>query len=108
MSPIGGVGINLAIQDAVATANILADRLRQGSVTTEDLRKVQTRRELPTRLTQRLQVIVQNRVIGRVIASHERACARLAAQALAAVSGAPPDSRAAHRHGVPSRACEDR
>jgi 2-polyprenyl-6-methoxyphenol hydroxylase-like FAD-dependent oxidoreductase len=72
MSPIGGVGINLAIQDAVATANILADRLRQGRVTTDDLRKVQKRRALPTRLTQRLQVIAQNRVIGRVIASQEK------------------------------------
>jgi 2-polyprenyl-6-methoxyphenol hydroxylase-like FAD-dependent oxidoreductase len=71
MSPIGGVGINLAIQDAVATANILADRLREGSVTTEVLRKVKARRWLPTRLTQRLQVIIQNQVIGRVIASHE-------------------------------------
>ena len=56
MSPVGGVGINLAIQDAVAAANILADRLRERSVTTEDLRKVQRRRELPTKLTQRLQI----------------------------------------------------
>jgi len=69
MSPVGGVGINLAIQDAVATANILAGPLRQGSVTTADLRKVQRRRELPTRLTQRLQILVQDRVIGRVLAS---------------------------------------
>ena len=69
MSPIGGVGINLAIQDAVATANILTPRLLQGSVSQRDLEAVQRRREFPTRATQRLQVILQNRVIGRVLAS---------------------------------------
>jgi 2-polyprenyl-6-methoxyphenol hydroxylase-like FAD-dependent oxidoreductase len=69
MSPIGGVGINLAIQDAVATANILSPRLLQGSVTQQDLEAVQRRREFPTRATQRLQVVLQNRVIGRVLAS---------------------------------------
>lgn len=69
MSPIGGVGINLAIQDAVATANILSPRLLQGSVTQQDLEAVQHRREFPTRATQRLQVVLQNRVIGRVLAS---------------------------------------
>ncbi len=67
MSPIGGVGINLAIQDAVAAANLLAEPLRVGRLTTEDLRRVQRRREWPTRITQRLQVIVQNRVITRVL-----------------------------------------
>ncbi|MBV8119225.1 MAG: FAD-dependent oxidoreductase [Alphaproteobacteria bacterium] len=67
MSPIGGVGINLAIQDAVAAANILADPLRRGAVGEGDLRKVQRRREFPTRATQRLQVFLQNRVIGRVL-----------------------------------------
>jgi 2-polyprenyl-6-methoxyphenol hydroxylase-like FAD-dependent oxidoreductase len=67
MSPIGGVGINLAIQDAVAAANLLAEPLRVGRLTTEDLRRVQRRREWPTRITQRLQVIVQNRVIRRVL-----------------------------------------
>jgi 2-polyprenyl-6-methoxyphenol hydroxylase-like FAD-dependent oxidoreductase len=69
MSPIGGVGINLAIQDAVATANILTPRLLQGSVSRRDLEAVQRRREFPTRATQRLQVVLQNRVIGRVLAS---------------------------------------
>ena len=63
MSPVGGVGINLAIQDAVATANLLAEPLRKGHVTTEHLSRVQRRRELPTRLTQALQVFIQNRVI---------------------------------------------
>jgi 2-polyprenyl-6-methoxyphenol hydroxylase-like FAD-dependent oxidoreductase len=67
MSPIGGVGINLAIQDAVAAANLLASPLRDGTATTADLRKVQRRRELPTRLTQRLQLFVQDRVISRVL-----------------------------------------
>ena len=69
MSPIGGVGINLAIQDAVAAANILAPRLLKGGVTEDDLQRVQHRREFPTRATQRLQVFLQNRVIGRVLQS---------------------------------------
>jgi 2-polyprenyl-6-methoxyphenol hydroxylase-like FAD-dependent oxidoreductase len=56
MSPAGGVGINLAIQDAVATANMLAEPLRQGRVTEELLARVQQRREFPTRVTQMLQV----------------------------------------------------
>jgi 2-polyprenyl-6-methoxyphenol hydroxylase-like FAD-dependent oxidoreductase len=68
MSPIGGVGINLAIQDAVATANVLIPRFLQGSVSQRDLEAVQRRREFPTRATQRLQVVLQNRVIGRVLA----------------------------------------
>jgi len=68
MSPVGGVGINLAIQDAVAAANILAGPLRQGHVTDEDLRKVEKRRELPTGLTQALQIFVQDRVISNVLA----------------------------------------
>ena len=67
MSPIGGVGINLAIQDAVAAANILARPLRDGTVSTDDLQKVQRRRMFPTRLTQWVQVQIQNRVIGRVL-----------------------------------------
>src|SRR4051794_38533782 len=67
MSPIGGVGINLAIQDAVAAANLLARPLREGAVTEDDLRKVERRRVFPTRLTQRFQVLIQNRVIGRVL-----------------------------------------
>ena len=69
MSPIGGVGINLAIQDAVAAANILAAPLRAGSVTLGHLRAVQRRREWPTRATQSLQMLVQNRIIRRVLNS---------------------------------------
>jgi 2-polyprenyl-6-methoxyphenol hydroxylase-like FAD-dependent oxidoreductase len=63
MSPIGGVGVNLAIQDAVATANILIPKLKHGSVTPDDLRAVQRRREPPTVRTQRLQVFMQDRII---------------------------------------------
>ncbi|HWE34986.1 MAG TPA: FAD-dependent oxidoreductase [Isosphaeraceae bacterium] len=67
MSPIGGVGINLAIQDAVAAANLLARPLRDGDVSPDDLDKVRRRRLLPTRLTQRLQVLIQDRILGRVL-----------------------------------------
>lgn len=67
MSPAGGVGINLAIQDAVAAANLVAEPLRQGRLTTEDLRLVQRRREWPTRLTQQIQLLIQNRVIRPVL-----------------------------------------
>ncbi len=67
MSPIGGVGINLAIQDAVAAANILAQPLREGRDTDGSLADVQRRREFPTRETQRLQVIIQNNVIRRIL-----------------------------------------
>lgn len=63
MSPIGGVGINLAIQDAVAAANILAPQLKANAVTTDDLRRVQQRRGWPTRGTQFLQVMLQNNLI---------------------------------------------
>jgi 2-polyprenyl-6-methoxyphenol hydroxylase-like FAD-dependent oxidoreductase len=67
MSPVGGVGINLAIQDAVATANLLAKPVRERRLTTGDLRRVQERREFPTRVTQRIQVAVQKRIIGRIL-----------------------------------------
>jgi 2-polyprenyl-6-methoxyphenol hydroxylase-like FAD-dependent oxidoreductase len=69
MSPVGGVGINLAIQDAVATANLLWQPLRDGRVTEADLAKVQARRAWPTKITQRAQLIIQNRVISRVLGS---------------------------------------
>jgi 2-polyprenyl-6-methoxyphenol hydroxylase-like FAD-dependent oxidoreductase len=60
MSPIGGVGINLAIQDAVATANLLGPRLRKGAPNFETLKTVQARREFPTRVIQAFQVAAQN------------------------------------------------
>ena len=69
MSPIGGVGINLAIQDAVAAANILGPKLAANKLGDHDLEAVQKRRELPTRITQKAQVLIQNNVIGKVLAS---------------------------------------
>jgi 2-polyprenyl-6-methoxyphenol hydroxylase-like FAD-dependent oxidoreductase len=63
MSPAGGVGINLAIQDAVATANLLAEKLQRGPVHVDDLRTVQTRREWPTRLIQGMQIFIHRRVV---------------------------------------------
>jgi 2-polyprenyl-6-methoxyphenol hydroxylase-like FAD-dependent oxidoreductase len=63
MSPAGGVGINLAIQDAVATANLLAEKLRSGRVDVGDLRKVQARREWPTRLIQGMQIFIHRRIV---------------------------------------------
>ena len=69
MSPIGGVGINLAVQDAVAAANILGPPLLRGGVSTEHLRRLQRRREWPTRATQRLQLVLQNRMVRPVLAA---------------------------------------
>jgi 2-polyprenyl-6-methoxyphenol hydroxylase-like FAD-dependent oxidoreductase len=71
MSPVGGVGINLAIQDAVAAANILAEPLRTSSLRDDNLQAVQDRRMFPTRATQALQVVIQNRVLSRVLAAKE-------------------------------------
>jgi 2-polyprenyl-6-methoxyphenol hydroxylase-like FAD-dependent oxidoreductase len=67
MSPIGGVGINLAIQDAVATANILAERLRTRSVTVRDLAAVERRRTWPVRVIQTFQVFMQNTIFRRAL-----------------------------------------
>jgi 2-polyprenyl-6-methoxyphenol hydroxylase-like FAD-dependent oxidoreductase len=64
MSPAGGVGINLAIQDAVASANLLADKLRQGTCETDDLRLVEQRREWPARMTQNIQVFIHRQMFG--------------------------------------------
>ena len=69
MSPVGGVGINLAIQDAVAAANLLGASLLRGTPSASDLAVVQKRRAFPTRATQRLQVAVQNNVIKSVLGS---------------------------------------
>lgn len=67
MSPIGGVGINLAIQDAVATANLLHSALRRGAPSESDLARVQQRRLFPTRVTQRIQTTIQDNVIDPVL-----------------------------------------
>jgi 2-polyprenyl-6-methoxyphenol hydroxylase-like FAD-dependent oxidoreductase len=69
MSPIGGVGINLAIQDAIAAANMLVAPLREGRVSEDDLARVQRRRTFPTRATQRMQLTIQNRVIDPVLSA---------------------------------------
>jgi 2-polyprenyl-6-methoxyphenol hydroxylase-like FAD-dependent oxidoreductase len=69
MSPVGGIGINLAIQDAVAAGNFLAVPLREGRLREHDLLQVQRRRALPTRLTQSFQLAIQNRVIKRTLES---------------------------------------
>jgi 2-polyprenyl-6-methoxyphenol hydroxylase-like FAD-dependent oxidoreductase len=66
MSPIGGVGINLAVQDAVAAANLLAGKLRENRLGDDDLARAQRRREFPTRVTQRFQIVVQNRIVTRI------------------------------------------
>jgi 2-polyprenyl-6-methoxyphenol hydroxylase-like FAD-dependent oxidoreductase len=71
MSPIGGVGINLAIQDAVAAANILWQPLRDKQLETRHLSAVQRRREWPTRATQWLQIAIQNRVIRPTLAAQQ-------------------------------------
>ena len=69
MSPVGGVGINLAIQDAVATANLLWKPLKDNTLTVYDLARVQHRRTFPTRVTQRMQVLAQERVVQPVLSS---------------------------------------
>ena len=71
MSPIGGVGINLAIQDAVAAANILSEPLKERNVNDDVLGEVQKRRELPTRLTQSAQLFIQQNVISGVLQSDD-------------------------------------
>jgi 2-polyprenyl-6-methoxyphenol hydroxylase-like FAD-dependent oxidoreductase len=71
MSPIGGVGINLAVQDAVAAANILWQPLLSGKVGEAELRRVQERREFPTRMVQGAQVLIQRRVITGVLGNQD-------------------------------------
>jgi 2-polyprenyl-6-methoxyphenol hydroxylase-like FAD-dependent oxidoreductase len=72
MSPVGGVGVNLAVQDAVAAANVLAEPLRAGSVTREHLDTIQQRRTFPMKVIQRMQVVVQNNLLSPALASAER------------------------------------
>lgn len=67
MSPVGGVGINLAIQDAVAAANLLFKALRRGVPTLEELQQVQKRREWPTKMTQRVQVFMHKNILSRAL-----------------------------------------
>ena len=67
MSPVGGVGVNLAVQDAVATANLLAARLAGGCPSEDELDAVRRRRAFPVRMTQAMQVVVQNRLISAAL-----------------------------------------
>jgi 2-polyprenyl-6-methoxyphenol hydroxylase-like FAD-dependent oxidoreductase len=69
MSPVGGVGINLAIQDAVAAANLLAAKLRAGTVTNRDLAAVQKRRMFAVKVIQRGQVTIHNRVLRPLVSA---------------------------------------
>src|ERR1700754_576086 len=72
MSPVGGVGVNLAVADAVAAANILCEPLRSGVVTREHLAAVQERRAFPMRVIQRMQVIIQSKLLSPALSSKER------------------------------------
>jgi 2-polyprenyl-6-methoxyphenol hydroxylase-like FAD-dependent oxidoreductase len=72
MSPVGGVGVNLAVQDAVATANQIAAKLAIGCPSDDELDAVRRRREFPVRMTQRMQVVVQNNLISMALASGNR------------------------------------
>ena len=94
MSPVAGVGINLAVQDAVAAANILAAPLRAQRVTLDDLQRVQKRREWPTRVTQRIQLGIQNRVIRSVLGATAPIKPPLVARLLA---------RSSHLRRIPGR-----
>lgn len=71
MSPVGGVGINYAIQDAVATANLLTEKLKYGTLHTSDLARVQRQRELPTRIIQAVQTFLQERLLSTVLRANE-------------------------------------
>jgi 2-polyprenyl-6-methoxyphenol hydroxylase-like FAD-dependent oxidoreductase len=85
MSPVAGVGINLAIQDAVAAANILIPAFRRSSsIRTDTLKEIQARRELPTRVVQRAQLLIQNNIITRVLDRTGRMKPPLAVRALGA------------------------
>jgi 2-polyprenyl-6-methoxyphenol hydroxylase-like FAD-dependent oxidoreductase len=72
MSPVGGVGVNLAVQDAVATANLLADKLQNGAPSENELDAVRRRREFPVKMTQRMQMIVQNNIISGALQGGDR------------------------------------
>ena len=72
MSPVGGVGVNLAVQDAVATANLLADKLQRGCPSEDELDAVRRRREFPVKMTQRMQMLVQNNIISGALQGGDR------------------------------------
>ncbi len=71
MSPVGGVGVNLAVQDAVAAANLLSDKFGKGAPSLKDLEQVQQRRLFPTRMTQAMQTVIQDRIINRALSGED-------------------------------------
>jgi len=85
MSPVGGVGVNLAVQDAVATANLLAGKLVNGCPSEEELGAVRERREFPMRMTQRMQVVVQNNIISVALKGDRRMTPPLLMRVVSAV-----------------------
>ena len=87
MSPVGGVGVNLAVQDAVAAANVLVAPLRARTLSNLHLAAIQRRRAFPTRLTQRLQLAVQNLVIAPALEAHGPLKAPLGLRIVAAIPG---------------------
>jgi 2-polyprenyl-6-methoxyphenol hydroxylase-like FAD-dependent oxidoreductase len=87
MSPVGGVGINYAIMDAAETANVLAAPLKEGSLNTDHLRRVQRRREWPTRLIQAIQTRIQKRVIAAALDPNNTFRVPLALRLLLGVPG---------------------
>jgi 2-polyprenyl-6-methoxyphenol hydroxylase-like FAD-dependent oxidoreductase len=87
MSPVGGVGINYAIQDAIETANQLAGKLKAGTVTDADLAAVQQRREWPVKVIQRVQRAIQDRIVATALQQGKEFRLPLAARVLAAVPG---------------------
>ena len=107
MSPIGGVGINLAVQDAVAAANILAAPLKEGRLKDSDLAAVQAHRLWPVRATQAIQVFLQNRMIAPTLAGTRPLRPPWPARLLNAVPYPAPHSRPRARAGRAARARED-
>ena len=87
MSPVGGVGVNLAVQDAVASANLLAEPLREKRLTLADLEAVQARRDFPTRVTQRIQLTMQNAMIAPALANSGQVRAPLLMRMIAGIPG---------------------
>lgn len=104
MSPVGGVGVNLAVQDAVAAANILAGPLRENRVELHHLAQVQARRLFPTRVIQWLQLVVQNNVIAPTLRSARLAKPPLPVRLLARWPILRRLPRPAGRSGHPTRA----
>ena len=101
MSPVGGVGINLAIQDAVAAGNMLRTEISR-----RELKRVQDRREWPVRVTQRLQILVQDRIIARVLRQPGAAAAAAVFAAGGPLFHAAPHPGPPDRHGRAPGACK--